>query len=118
MEKHVLHCRKEIILDYFVSFNGHFIESLRPTGWPAIVQEKMVFRADSPEILAAHMNQRAAQLKHTGGLTVTVDDGVKPDPIFGGSKFVPLHMFAYIDFTVKQLASEMPNPTDEGVQLQ
>ncbi|MGH7744619.1 MAG: hypothetical protein ACREQ5_07360 [Candidatus Dormibacteria bacterium] len=101
-------------MDFYVTFNGHLIESFRPTGWPPIVQEKNVFRAESIDLLKTAVEKRANQLKSFGGLVVTLDDGEKGDPIFGNSKFVPLHMFAFIDVTVKSLASEIPNAGDEG----
>lgn len=83
-----------------------------------MVYQKQGYRADSDEQLASMINMEASRLKQIGGMIITLDDDVKSKDFFGNSKFVPMHMFAFITFEVKRLASPMPDPEAEGVVLQ
>lgn len=109
--------------DYFVSFNGHLKEGSRPDGWPKIVQDKFVYRSENPAQLVEYLNEKARRIKQDGGMTVEVkepypDDDLKSDDQFGNGKFIPLHMIAYISYTVRTTAAPMPDVGDEGVILQ
>ena len=110
--------------DYFVSFNGHLVESTRPDGWPKVVSDKVVVRSQSLDTLVNAVNQKAEQIKHDGGLTVTMDDidlgdDLKSDKGFGKGIYVPMHMIAYISYTVRTLVTVVPDLTgEEKVSLQ
>jgi hypothetical protein len=43
---------------------------------------------------------------------------LESDPEFGNGKFVPMHMFSHLSFSVRRLTGEVQNPGDPGVVLQ
>ncbi len=111
--------------DYFVSFNGRLVESSRPDGWPQFVQDKFVFRAENATQLVEALNTKAQNIKNQGGMTVVLDDDLEvniPDLVsdseFGRGVYVPMHMIAYIAYTVKKMITAMPDLGDKGVILQ
>ena len=109
--------------DYFVSFNGHIIENLRPDGWPKIVHEKFVYRANDVSVLANYLNTRASDLKNAGGLTVELDkelltEDMKSDKGFSNTVYVPMHMISHISYTVREMTVKVPEEGDEGILLQ
>ena len=106
--------------DYYCSFNGHLLEGTRPEGWPTVVKDEFVYRANTPEVLVDYMNKRAAQVQINGGLHIIKEkilgkEDEQTNGSFNEGAFVPLHMFSYIDYTVKQLMTPMPDMNDEGL---
>lgn len=105
-------------MDYFVSFNGHLVEKTRPDGWPRTVKDQFTFRCNETDELVDFLNQKAKGYQSTGGMTVAFEkevlaelleeDEKKTDRTFANGFFVPMHMIAYINYTIRQLAAPVP----------
>jgi hypothetical protein len=113
------------LIDYFVSFNGHLVESTRPEGWPKVVRDKFVYRAKEVSTLLDFLNKKAKEYQNSEGMTVETEEGMgsdNPDLIsdkdFGKGVYVPMHMIAYISYTIRRMSAEMPDTEDPGVVIQ
>jgi hypothetical protein len=104
-------------MQYYVSFNGHLVESRRPDGWPRVVRDKFVYQCDTGEQLASYLNEKAKDIQNRGGMHINFTkkeaeelrgDEMSTDQSFGYGCFVPMSMFTHIDYTVRFMAGEFP----------
>lgn len=108
--------------DYLICFNGHLLESSRPEGWPKVVYDKTVFRVkENAAELADYMNGKVSDFQHRGGMTIgrgdiEIDNEIESDKEFGNGLFVPMHMIAFMSYTVKRLVGAVP-PDDNKVVM-
>lgn len=110
--------------DYMISFNGHLKEETRPEGWPKVVYDKAVFRVHHIEQeLVDYMNAKVTGFQAQQGMTVSrenipnVDDGLdlSTEKSFGNGLFIPMHMIAFMSYTVKRLQTLVPNNDSKEV---
>lgn len=115
-------------MDYFVSFNGYLVERTRPDGWPKVVRDKFVYRAERVEKLIEGLNGKAKEYQTLGGMNIVFDQSeekeieasialdcgeqMKTDPLFGKGFFVPMHMIAFINYTIRPLSGVVTSPED------
>jgi len=107
-------------VDYSVRFIGHVDEDKRPNCFPETVELAVVYHTHNIEELKQFLNQVSEGIRRDGGLQCNVDlpGQLESDPEFGNGKFVPMHMFTHLSFSVRRLTGEVQNPGDPGVVLQ
>ena len=107
-------------MDYSVRFIGHVDEAKRPQDFPKTVELSFVYRPQDVDDLKTFLNNMAAVIRRDGGFQSTMDlpGQIESDAEFGNGKFVPMHMFTHISFSVRRLTSEVKTPGDRGVVVQ
>jgi hypothetical protein len=96
------------------------IETRKPKGWPDTIEFAVVYRTDDAEDLRKFLQAKGNEIRLHQGVFATVDlpGQEKSDEEFGRGKFVPMHMFTHVSFSVRKLAGEMPDENDKGAFIQ
>jgi hypothetical protein len=118
--------------DFYVSFNGFLKEDSRPDGWPRVVRNAAIYRADKADDLTGTLNEKAKTFQEAHGMNVTFDKGdldkvrdwirhASPDepvsdPKFGNGFFIPMHMIAFINYTVRPIVGQVQEVTEAKTQ--
>lgn len=108
-------------MDYSIRFIGHVIETRKPTkDWPDMIEYQVVFRADEEKAVRDFLTLKGNEIKLYQGIFTQIDlpGQEKSDMEFGNGKFVPMHMFTHVSFSVRRLAGEMPDENDKGAFVQ
>lgn len=107
-------------MDYSVRFIGHVIETRKPQGWPATIENSVIFRADDKGQVFSYLNEVGKKIRIDQGIVANLDlpNQEKSDVGFGNGKFIPMHMLTHISFSVRLVSGEMPDETDQGVLRQ
>lgn len=103
-------------MDYSIRFIGHVLESKRPSDWPMTVENSVVFRAEEQDQVLEYLTMMGKKIKLDQCLFCNIDlDGQeKSDKSFGNGKLIPLHMLSHVSFSVRALASPMPDDDAKG----
>jgi hypothetical protein len=106
-------------VDYSVKFIGH-VKTQRPKGWPATIENTSVYRAvgtDDKKELYEYLSAMGEKIKMEQGIYASLDLPGQEQSMddFGNGKFVPMHMFTHVSFSVRRLSGMVPDIENEGV---
>jgi hypothetical protein len=105
------------VQQYSIRFIGHVIETRKPLAWPDTIECGVIFETDDIEDVRAYLEKTADKIKREQGIytQINLPGQEKSMDEFGNGKFVPLHMFTHVSFSVRRLSGVMPNENDKGV---
>ena len=104
-------------MDYLIRFTGHVIKNRSPLMPPKVYQD-VVVHAENFDELRKQVDKGSFLIIQYQGMIVLKDPQktLKNDiPTIEERLFVPLHMIQFVETSIKSLANEVPDMTQEGV---